>query len=360
MSDLTQHNPLEPDDTQPVRVTEERDRIAETQPAGQPLEPGKGTRRPLNGGETIISTRGLSKQFRGDYAVRDLNLDVPPGKIYGFIGPSGSGKTTTIRLLTGFYAPSEGEVIVFDRPPTKFSQSLRAKLGYMPQLFVLYPHLSVWENLNFSSSIYGMSLNRGKQLKQVLDFVELYEHRDKLARNISGGMQRRLSLAATLVHNPELIFLDEPTAGVDPVLREKFWDHFRDLREQGRTLFVTTQYVGEAAYCDLIGVMDEGRLIMVDTPDGLRYKAYGGEVVDLRTEGPIDYMLENRLFNLPDVYRVTQTGEKSLRLIVEEASISMPQILDLCRAENIAVESMEEYLPPFDDVFVRLVKRGRG
>jgi ABC-2 type transport system ATP-binding protein len=359
MSDITQPSPLEPDDTQPVRVPQERDPIAETKPAGRQEEPVIQTSPPLNGEEPIITTRGLSKQFRNEYAVRDLNLSVPPGKIYGFIGPSGSGKTTTIRLLTGFYAPSEGEVIVFDRPPTKFSQSMRAKMGYMPQLFVLYPHLSVWENLNFSSSIYGMSLNRGKQLKEVLDFVELYDHRHKLARDISGGMQRRLSLAATLVHNPELIFLDEPTAGVDPVLREKFWEHFRDLRDQGRTLFVTTQYVGEAAYCDLIGVMDEGQLIMVDTPDALRYKAYGGEVVDLRTENAVDYLLENRLYNLPEVYRVTQTGDKSLRLIVEEASTSMPQILDLCREENIAVESMEEYLPPFDDVFVRLVKRGR-
>lgn len=359
MSDFTQPPPPEPDDTQPVRVTEERDQVADTQSIDQPREPVDQTRQPLNGGETIISTRGLSKQFRGEYAVRDLNLDVPAGKIYGFIGPSGSGKTTTIRMLTGYYAPSEGEVIVFDRPPTKFSQSLREKIGYMPQLFVLYPHLSVWENLNFSSSIYGMSLNRGKKLKEVLEFVELYEHRKKLARDISGGMQRRLSLAATLAHDPELIFLDEPTAGVDPMLREKFWEHFRALRDQGRSLFITTQYVGEAAYCDLIGIMDEGQLIIVDTPDRLRDKAYGGEVVDLRTEEPVDYLLENRLFNLPDVYRVTRTGDRSLRLIVEEASISMPHILDLCRSENHAVESVEEYLPPFDDVFVRLVKRGR-
>jgi ABC-2 type transport system ATP-binding protein len=359
MSDDTQPIPLEPGDTHPVRVPEERDRVTETQPVGGPAGTAGQTGQPPTSGDTIIYTRNLSKQFRNEYAVRDLNLDVPPGKIYGFIGPSGSGKTTTIRLLTGFYAPSEGEVVVFDRPPMKFSQSMRAKIGYMPQLFVLYPHLSVWENLNFSSSIYGMSLNRGKRLKEVLEFVELYEHRNKLARNISGGMQRRLSLAATLVHSPELIFLDEPTAGVDPVLRERFWDHFRDLRDQGRTLFVTTQYVGEAAYCDLIGVMDEGQLLMVDTPDRLRYKAYGGEVVDLRTVEPLSYYLENRLYNLPDVYRVTQTGDHSLRLIVEEASTSMPQILDLCREEDIAVESVEEYLPPFDDVFVRLVKRGR-
>jgi ABC-2 type transport system ATP-binding protein len=359
MSDIFPERSPENGDTQPVRVSQESQQAAETQPVGAAPEPSRGDNPASNGQDVIIHTRGVSKQFRNEYAVRDLNLDVPAGKIYGFIGPSGSGKTTTIRLLTGYYAPSEGEILVFGRPPTKFSQSTRAKIGYMPQLFVLYPHLSIWENLNFSSSIYGMSLSRGKQLKEVLDFVGLYEHRNKLARNISGGMQRRLSLAATLVHNPELIFLDEPTAGVDPVLRDRFWEHFRALRDQGRTIFVTTQYVGEAAYCDLIGVMDEGTVLMVDTPDKLRYKAYGGEVVDLRTVEPLNYYLENQLYQLPEVSRVTQTGNNSVRLIVEEASTSIPQILDLCREENVAVESIEEYLPPFDDVFVRLVMRER-
>src|SRR5512143_3902094 len=167
--------------------------------------------------DSVISAKNLTKKFGDETAVQDVSFHVPRASIFGFIGPSGSGKTTTVRLLTGVYTPSDGQVMVFDRNPAKFSQRERARIGYMPQLFVLYPNLTVWENLNFAASLYGMSLFRGKRLQRALTFVELDEHRSKLARNISGGMLRRLSLAATLVHDPELLFLDEPTAGIDPV-----------------------------------------------------------------------------------------------------------------------------------------------
>jgi ABC-2 type transport system ATP-binding protein len=171
-------------------------------------------------------------------------------------------------------------------------------------------------------------------------------------------MQRRLSLAATLVHNPDLIFLDEPTAGVDPVLRRKFWDHFREMQGSGRTLFVTTQYVSEAAYCDLVGVMAEGRLLVVDTPEGLRHRAFGGDVVDVKTAEPIGMATVRRLHDLPFVRRVL-TGETDgvTRLVVEEASTGVPALIEWSRNNNIAIESVEEYLPPFDDVFVELVKK---
>lgn len=310
--------------------------------------------------DAIIHTRDLTKQFGNEVAVEGVSFDVPRGKIFGFIGPSGSGKTTTIRMLTGYYAPSSGEVLVFDRQPIKFKQGMREKIGYMPQLFVLYPHLSVWENLNFAASIYGMSFFRKEKLRKMLDFVELLEHKDKLARNISGGMQRRLSLATTLVHDPELIFLDEPTAGIDPVLRQKFWEHFRDLREAGQTLFITTQYVSEAAYCDIVGVMGEGELIAVDTPQGLRHKAFGGDMVDLSTSEPLDYRAEYMLRKLPFVTgKVTRTGDNSVRLVVDEASTAVPDLLNWCREQQIPVESVEEYVPAFDDVFVELVQRRR-
>ncbi|MCI0396074.1 MAG: ABC transporter ATP-binding protein [Chloroflexi bacterium] len=210
-------------------------------------------------------------------AVDRINLIVPQGKIFGFIGPSGSGKTTTIRMMTGTYKPTAGEVHVLNVPPRAFGSSMRERIGYMPQLFVLYPELTVWENLNFTASLYGMFFRRSKRLKELLDFVELSEDRHKLVRNISGGMQRRLSLAATLAHNPEVLFLDEPTAGIDPILRRKFWDLFRELQGQGRTFFITTQYVSEAAYCGLVGVLVEGRLIALDTPEGLHRRAYGGD-----------------------------------------------------------------------------------
>jgi ABC-2 type transport system ATP-binding protein len=228
----------------------------------------------------------------------------------------------------------------------------------MPQLFVLYPDLSVWENLNFSASLFGLSLfGRSRKLKPVLDFVELYPHRAKLTRKISGGMQRRLSLASTLVHRPELIFLDEPTAGIDPILRRKFWDHFRELREQGRTLFITTQYVGEAAYCDYVGVMASGRLLIVATPEDLRRKAIGGDVIDLQSKEDLTWAQISQLQTLPYVRgRINLLPMRTYRLTVDNASTALPEVLQWSQDNNIDIESVKEFIPPFDDVFITLIQ----
>ena len=312
---------------------------------------------PVQVKDAVISAQHLTKKFGDETAVQDISFDVPRASIFGFIGPSGSGKTTTVRLLTGVYTPTTGEVSVLDRSPARFSQSDRARLGYMPQLFVLYPNLTVWENLNFAASLYGMSLFRAKRLKDALTFVELYEHRSKLARNISGGMLRRLSLAATLVHDPELLFLDEPTAGIDPVLRRKFWDHFRELKDQGRTIFITTQYVSEADNCDLVGVQNNGQLLLVDTPQGIRHHAYGGDMVDFRTTEPFDFQAEALLRSLSFVRAKTvRTGSNSMRLIVDEAGTATPELMAWAQQQNIQVQAVEEYTPSFEDVFVELVR----
>jgi len=320
-----------------------------------PSEPSQLLPDPIK--DSVISAKHLTKKFADETVVQDVSFDVPRSSIFGFIGPSGSGKTTTIRLLTGVYTPTDGQVIVLDRNPAQFSQNERARLGYMPQLFVLYPNLTVWENLNFAASLYGMGLFRGKRLKGALKFVELYEHRWKLARNISGGMLRRLSLAATLVHDPQLIFLDEPTAGIDPVLRRKFWDHFRELKNQGRTIFVTTQYVSEADNCDLVGVQNNGKLLLVDTPQGLRHHAYGGDMVDFRTAQPFDFQAEAMLRALPFVRAKTvRTGSDSMRIIVDRASTATPELMEWAQQQNIRVKAVEEYTPSFEDVFVELVR----
>lgn len=311
--------------------------------------------------QPAIVAEGLTKQFGGTDAVRDLSFQIPRGVIFGFIGPSGCGKTTAVRLLTGIYKPSAGRVTVLGQTPTRFSPTTRAKLGYMPQQFVLYPELSVWENMNFAASLYGMGFNRGQQFKRLLDFVELSEHRHKLARQISGGMQRRLALATTLTHNPQMIFLDEPTASIDPILRHKFWDYFKELRDNGCTLFITTQYVGEAAYCDLVGVMAEGRLLMVETPEGLSRRAFGGEVVDLIASQPLDYARLEQLRALPYVKSIQrQLSNTAVRLVVDEAGTAVPQLLEWCKAQNVPLESIEKYTASLDDAFVELIQQARN
>jgi len=313
--------------------------------------------RSTNGNPDIVETRNLTKEFSGDVAVNNLSFQVPAGQIFGLIGPSGCGKTTTVRLLTGVYRPTSGGSRVLGEDPQRFSQTARSRIGYMLQHSVLYPDLTVWENINFASAIYGIGPRRGKQLRRALEFVELDEHRHKTVNNISGGMKRRLSLAATLAHDPILLFLDEPTAGVDPVLRRKFWDHFARLRDEGRTLLVTTQYVGEAAYCDLVAVMQNGRLLFVDTPSGLRLQTYGGELVDLRATSYFDPALFDSLVAVEGVRDIRRVDPSHLRLVVEDAGTVMPRLIEWSQAQGVGIQSVEEYQPPFDDVFVHLIEQ---
>ena len=307
----------------------------------------------------VVDARELTKVFGEEVAVNSLTMKVPRGTIFGFIGPSGCGKTTTVRLLTGIHRPTSGEVTVLGKHPIEFSKSDREKIGYLIQNFVLYPELTVWENLNFTASFYGVGLlRRHGRLNKLLEFVELTEDKGKLASALSGGMKRRLSLAATLVHNPELLFLDEPTAGIDPLLRRKFWDYFKDLQSQGHSLFITTQYVGEAAYCDLVGVMYEGKLLMVESPEGLRRKAYGGDIIGIKTTEWIRYENRKKLEDLPFVKgKIKVINDQEIELIVDEATTAMPALMEAAKAQRVNVEKIEQVSPPFDDVFVRLIEK---
>jgi len=308
----------------------------------------------------IIKTQELTKVFAGEVAVNAIDLEVPEGAIFGFIGPSGSGKTTTVRLLMGLYEPDHGEVSVLGARPAQFTRRDRERIGYLPQLFVLYPDLTVWENMNFAASLYGVSFWRTKQLNAMLDLVELKEDKHKLVRNISGGMQRRLSLAATLVHNPDLLFLDEPTAGIDPILRKKFWDYFKQLQLKGHTLFVTTQYVGEAVYCDFVGVMSEGHLLSVNTPEGLRREAYGGDIIKLGSTDRIDYNFREEIRKLPELKsEIINATDYELQLLVPDAATATPYLVEYFRDRRKEVNLVEQYLPSFDDVFVKLIEKHR-
>jgi ABC-2 type transport system ATP-binding protein len=230
---------------------------------------------------------GVSREFDDVVAVRDLSLAVPSGKILGLIGPSGSGKTTTIRMLTGALHPTTGSVRVLGEDPTRFSRRTREKIGYLPQLSVLYPELTAWENVDFVAAVGGaLLLHRMVRVRRVLHALDLWDARGRKVGDLSGGMQRRVALAAALVGEPDLLFLDEPTTGIDPILRESVWAELGRLRDAGRTILVTTQYVSEAEECDLVALVAEGRLIAFDTPEALRHQASGGEPVSSRESRP--------------------------------------------------------------------------
>jgi ABC-2 type transport system ATP-binding protein len=205
--------------------------------------------------------------------------------------------------------------------------------------------------------MYGVRLRRRRRLHEMLDFVELGPHRHKRVSELSGGMQRRAALAAALVHDPTLVFLDEPTAGIDPILRRRFWDQFRVLRDQGRTLVVSTQYIGEAAYCDLVAVLTHGRLLTMDTPDNLRRQAFGGELVDVVTCDPTTAEVVYGLAGLPGVTGPLQRPDMcTVRLVVDSAAEFVPQCLRWIEDHSVAISACQEYVPELDDAFVRLVR----
>jgi ABC-2 type transport system ATP-binding protein len=307
-----------------------------------------------------VEVRDAGKRFGANWVVRKLNFTAERGAILGLLGPSGSGKTTTIRLMLGLVGLDEGEIRVLGTDPRRFRAPTRACIGYMPQLFVLYPELSVSENLSLAASLYGMGwLKRRKPMRRVLEFVELWDERGKVANDLSGGMKRRLQLAAALVHDPELIVVDEPTAGVDPILRAKFWDHFRELRHQGRTIVVTSQYVTEAEYCDRVAMLGRGELAAIGTPEGLRQQAFGGEMVDVLADG-IDRQLAGDLAGVQDVKNVRALSYDRLRLTVESASVAIPRILAIVERNGAKVRQIEEYRPNFDEVFVQLMEQSHA
>jgi ABC-2 type transport system ATP-binding protein len=302
-----------------------------------------------------------SLDFGGGAGVFDLNFSLPQGSILGMIGPSGCGKTTTIRLLNGIYGPTSGEVRVFGKEPLKFNQADKARIGYIPQQFILYPTLSAEENLQFMGGIYGMSPKERKaKIGPLLEFVDMLEARKRLARKLSGGMQRRLMLAGALLHDPDFLIADEPTAGIDPILRARIWENFRQLRDQGKTLLVTTQYVGEAAYCDQVAIMRKGRLVTVDTPKGLQRQAMDGEVIHLQVEHNQVAACMRFLEDLPQVSKVEHVPGESdgLHAFVEDAGKELPNLLATLRDQmNITPKVAEPYMPAFDEVFVRLIQK---
>ena len=313
---------------------------------------------PVVDGPPIISAVGLTRAFDERVAVDDVTFDVWPGTILGVVGPSGSGKTTTIRMLTGTLGRTGGDIRVLGEDPMEFSRRARGRIAYMPQLFSLYEDLSAQENVGFVAALYGIGpFRRGKRIRNALKVVDLWDARHRLARDLSGGMQRRLELACALVHDPDVLFIDEPTAGIDPLLRQSIWDELHDLRSQGRTLVVTTQYVTEAEYCDRVALIVDGELVALDQPETLRQMVFGGDVLQVDTNRAVDPEL---LSSISGVAAVRQTAPRQLMVTVEAAATLTPRIIEALRNANVEVVGIEEHQPTFDEVFTGLVEQRRA
>jgi ABC-2 type transport system ATP-binding protein len=301
---------------------------------------------------------GVTRRFNDMEAVSGLDLEIPAGEIVGVIGPSGSGKTTTIRMITGSLAPTSGTVEVLGVRPSAFRRRHRERIGYMPQQFSLYPDLSVGENVDFVAAIYGLLLwRRWRRKRAVLQLLGLWDVRGRRASQLSGGMRRRLELAAAMVHEPHLLILDEPTAGIDPLLRRTVWDELHRLRDRGVTAIVTTQYVTEAEECDRVALVSEGRLIAYGTPDELRRDALGGEVVEVTMQGLFDV---SALHDTAGVRGVRQTGPRTFELVVDDAGTATPDAIAAMSQAGNEVESVREHRPTFEEVFTALVERSRS
>jgi ABC-2 type transport system ATP-binding protein len=325
---------------------------APTRPAAQPSPT-----RPTISGDEIIRVENATVRFGDVVAVHDVSLSVPRGTILGLIGPSGAGKTTTIRMMTGGLDPTEGRLRVLGEDPRRFRRRTRERIGYMPQQFTLYPDLTAGENVDFVASLFGLLwLKRRQRVRQVLEIVDLWDARGRRASNLSGGQQRRLELACALVHDPELLFLDEPTAGIDPMLRSRIWDELHRLKGAGRTLLVTTQYVNEAEECDNVALIAQGRLAALATPEDLRREATGGDVIEIETASAFD---ADRLAGLSQVRRVSQTVPRAFHVVVDDAGAATPNVVAAVAEAGGEVVSAREYRLTFDEVFTELVERNR-
>ena len=299
--------------------------------------------------DPVISVQNLTRRFGDFVAVDHINFEVQAGEVVGYLGPNGSGKTTTIRMLLGLLKPSDGQATVLGYDVFKQSEEIRARVGYMSQKFAIYDDLTTLENLTFYGGVYGITDKA--RIQHTLELVGLKGHESTLTRDMSTGWRQRLSLGIALVHEPKLLFLDEPTSGVDPTARRAFWDLIYELAEGGVTILVTTHYMDEAEYCERVGVMRDGKLLAMDTPTNLKKSIIKGDVWEVHAH-PLERGLEI-LSGMPGVERVGLAGDH-LRTI--SSQVEKDAMQSLLSREGISVEKIERGEPTLEDVFLSLAR----
>jgi ABC-2 type transport system ATP-binding protein len=298
----------------------------------------------------VIYVENLTRRFGDFVAVDHISFEVNAGEIVGYLGPNGCGKTTTIRMLLGLLQPSEGQATVLGYDAFKQSEEVRSRSGYMSQKFAIYDDLSVWENLLFYAGVYGITGRT--RIDQTVALVGLNGHETTLTRELSAGWRQRLALAIALVHRPKLLFLDEPTSGVDPNARRAFWDLIYTQANEGVTIMVTTHYMDEAEYCGRVGMMRAGKLLAMDTPLALKQRYIQGEVWELYAGSLLDGL--DTLNRAGKELTVSLAGDH-LRVITAPG-FGEQGIRGLMNTANIQVISIQRGEPTLEDVFSYLAR----
>lgn len=306
-----------------------------------------------DGRPAVIVAEGLTKRFGGNAAVDGFDVSVLEGEIFGLVGPDGSGKTTTIRLLTAIMLPTEGRATVLGLDTVHDAEAIKPDIGYMAQRFNLYRDLTVVENLTFLADVFDVTGDdREDRIDEALRFAGLEEFRERRAAHLSGGMQKKLALAATLVHRPRVLFLDEPTTGVDPVSRREFWEILTDLHLQGITIIVSTPYMDEAERCSRVGLMYRGRTIVCGTPRSIR-ELLGGEMLEILCS---DLRSARSVLEAQGNVREVQTYGDRLHVFVHDADAQRDSVSATLTEAGIEVRNVRTALPRMEEAFISLIR----
>jgi len=302
-----------------------------------------------------VKVNNLTKSFDGFIAVNNIDLEIEQGEIFGLLGPNGAGKTTTIRMLCGILEPTSGSGIVGGFDITREAEKIKEVIGYMSQKFSLYEDLTVEENIDFYGGIYRLARQElSERKKWVIEMASLLGREKTITKELAGGWKQRLALGCAILHRPRILFLDEPTAGVDPISRRKFWDLIYDLSSEGTTVFVTTHYMEEAERCNKLALMYEGKLVACNTPAELKAKFLTGNLLEIECY-PFVKAVE-LLRTVKQVIKATLLGSL-VHVIVKDVQAALPIIENALKQTGIIVKRIEKITPKIDDVFVSLIER---